>query len=135
AVEGEIGRVEDHAAVEGGIDAPHALRHRGIPELELAAPCGLPVPGEVEDEIEPRVEAEPGVVVEVGMDPQASARLEVPQAPRDVRIGQEALAARELLQELQEDARVEVMEGMPGEASEKGLVMRHQLAPAARLGR
>ena len=51
-----------------------------VPQLEVTAPGVVPVPVEVEQDVETAVEAQPRMAVEVGVDPQVAAGLDRVQA-------------------------------------------------------
>src|SRR5260370_42137876 len=55
AMERELARREDHGADEEGRDLLYPTRHRGVPQLEMAAVVVAPVPVELDQHVETAV--------------------------------------------------------------------------------
>jgi hypothetical protein len=64
-----IGGAENDAAVEYGKDFLRALRHRSIPQLEMASEFFSPVLVQIKQQVDAPIKPESLILVEVGVDP------------------------------------------------------------------
>src|SRR2546421_2493813 len=92
----EIRGVEDDAPVEHGKDPLLAGLHIPTPELEVSAVLLLPIAIQVEQEVDPSIEIQAPVVIEIGVDlEEPPARDLVQPTPGEVRVSDEARDAGE----------------------------------------
>src|SRR6188474_2394083 len=98
----EVGRVEDDDPVEDRRDGFHALLAGTIPELQLAAPGGIPVLIEIQQKIEPPPEVQTGMQIEVRVDAEGAFATDLVQtAAADMRIGNQSLDAGQTFEKVQ----------------------------------
>src|SRR5687768_9279307 len=85
----KIGRREDDTSIEERKHTLFTTRHRAIPQLEMATVFFGPILVEVEQKIEPSIEIETFVFVEVGVNGETAAALDLMESAADeIRIRQ-----------------------------------------------
>src|SRR5262249_15392809 len=72
-VVGEVRGAKDHVSINRGQDLPLAARHAGFQHSKVTAVFLAPVLVEVDEKVEPPIEVEAWVPVEVGMNTELSA--------------------------------------------------------------
>src|SRR5437764_1068983 len=109
-----ISRSKDHQSVEDGQNLGLAPRHVAIPQLEMAAEILVPVAVEIHEHVQPSVQPEARMLVEISVDGQLSAADDLMQSPAvEAGIGDDILDARNFGEKLEEGNRVEVIEEQP----------------------
>src|SRR5580698_3903896 len=68
SMKGEIGRAEDHDAIEQGRDSSFTLAHVAVPQFQVSAVLRLPVLVEVQQQIQATIQTIVAVPVEVRMN-------------------------------------------------------------------
>jgi hypothetical protein len=110
-VQGEIRGAEDDGAVEDGQDLPLAARHVAIPQLEMPPVLLLPVLVEVDEQVEPAIELQQGVPVEVHVHLEEAAGKDL-MRPRAAVVGvrNEPFDPGQRLQEPQDGGGIHLVE-------------------------
>src|SRR5437588_4674175 len=94
-----VARRKDHRAVENRENSLHAAAPVAVPQLEMAAVLLAPVLVEVDQHVEPPIQLQFGMDVEVGVDFEEAAGLDLMQAAAaEIWIGDQPIDARERLQ-------------------------------------
>src|SRR5436309_1924708 len=102
AVQRTIGCGEDDGPIEQRENALADLAHVRVPQLEMAAELFAPLLVQVDQHVQPAIELQLRMDIEVGVDLQKSAGLDLMQSPAaEVRIGYQSVDARQLLEKQQ----------------------------------
>src|SRR5215203_2023812 len=110
AVEREIRGAEDHRPVEDGQHLLLAAGHVPVPQLQMAAVLLLPILVQVDQQVQTAVQLEQRVPVEIHVDFQEAAGLDlVRPGPAVVRIGDQPFDAGERPQELEQRRRIHLI--------------------------
>src|SRR5947209_17669498 len=125
SVKRRIGRRKNHRAVENRQDLLAAGGLIALPKLQMSAVLVAPILVEIHEHVQAAIELQFRMNVEVGVNLQKSARLDLMQAAAaEVRIGDQSLDAGERLQPQQHLERVHVVQKVAnGFRDGAGLVM------------
>src|SRR6188474_912968 len=131
----EVRRVEDDGAVEDRRDPLHAPFSGSVPQLQVPAPLLCPILIQVDEQVQPAIEIQALVEVEIGMDTEGAARSNlVKSAATQVGIRNEAWNPRQRLEERHERRGVELGEYHSRRATEMLEVFGRVLTLGVALG-